>query len=471
MWFVSKKAPQPPLGMLTVANMLPGSWEKRLVDLNVKPLRDADLEWAEVVLISAMSIQRKSTEEVIARCKKAGVRTVAGGPLFTSEQENFGEVDHLVLNEAEVTLPMFLADFEKGEAKRVYTSDEWADMTEAKGQALELVDMKKYVTMGVQYSRGCPFDCEFCDISVLFGRKVRTKSTEQMVAELEELYSWGWRGGVFFVDDNFIGNAKKLKGEVLPAIIEWMKENGRPFVFQTQASINLADDEELMRMMVQAGFDSVFVGIETTNEESLEECNKRQNTNRDMLESVKSIQRAGLQVTAGFIVGFDNDTEGVFDRMATFIQKSGIVTAMVGLLNAPRHTRLHRRLEKEGRLLKDMTGDNTDGSMNFVPKMDRRKLMEGYRRLVEKLYTPGRYYERVRKCLKEYRIPRKRYTGVKASHVGAFLKSIVRLGILGRERYQYWKLFVWTLVRRPRSFPTAMTLAIHGFHYRRFFRV
>lgn len=391
--------------------------------------------------------------------------------MFTSEPESFGEVDHLVLNEAEQTLPVFLEDFARGEAKRVYRSEAWAELGETVEPAWALAEIKQYATMSIQYSRGCPFDCEFCDISVLYGRKVRTKGVEQIIVELEGLLARGWRGSVFFVDDNFIGNAGRLKREVLPRMIEWMKSKGMPFSFQTQASINLADDEELMRLMVEAGFTSVFVGIETTNEDALVECNKVQNTKRDMLSSVKAMQQAGLEVTAGFIVGFDHDTEGVFEKMATFIQQSGIVTAMVGLLNAPRHTRLYRRLEKEGRLLSDMSGDNTDGSMNFVPKMEHGKLMEGYRRLTRKLYSPGKYYARVRRYLREYRLPKQRHRGVKASHVGALLKSMVRLGIMGRERFQYWRLFVWTLIRRPRMFPTAMTLAIHGFHYRRFFRV
>jgi radical SAM superfamily enzyme YgiQ (UPF0313 family) len=367
--FISKKAVFPPLGLLTVAALLPREFEARLVDMNVEPLKDRDIEWADYVFISAMSIQRDSAVEVISRCRSLGAKTVAGGPLFSSEFEDFAEVDHLVLNEAEVTMPPFIRDLEAGRAQRLYTSDELPSMALAPVPRWELLNQKKYQGMSVQFSRGCPFDCEFCNISVLYGHKVRTKSTDQTLAELESLYASGWRGNVFFVDDNFIGNKRALKRDLLPAIIEWMEKRKRPFHFNTEVSIDLSDDPELMDLMVRAGFLAVFVGIETPNEASLAECSKLQNKNRDLLACVKKIQDKGLRVQGGFIVGFDSDPVSTFDSMIAFIQKSGIVTAMVGLLNAPRGTRLHKRLVEEGRLVKRISGNNTDFTLNFIPKM------------------------------------------------------------------------------------------------------
>lgn len=465
--FISKKATHPPLGLLTVAAMLPKEWEKRLVDMNVATLRDKDLEWADFAFISAMSVQKAAAKEVISKCKKIGIKIVAGGPLFTTEYENFEDVDHLVLNEAEITLPPFLEDLRNGCAKHIYISKEPPNIEKTPVPLWELIDMKKYVSMNVQYSRGCPFDCEFCDISVLYGHKVRTKSKDQILVELESLYSQGWRGGVFFVDDNFIGNKRKLKKEILPAVIKWMEGKRHPFSFNTEASIDLSDDEELMQLMVKAGFTSVFVGIETPNEESLTECNKVQNKNRDLVACVKNIQKFGLQVQGGFIVGFDSDPPSIFERISAFIQESGIITAMVGLLNAPRDTRLYQRLVKEGRLLKDISGDNTDFTINFIPKMDYEILIKGYQRIISRIYSPKPYYERVKRFLSEYRPLQKRAFRLHFSHLGAFFKSILFLGIKDEDRIYYWKLFFWSLFRRPRLFPLAIAFAIHGFHFRK----
>ncbi|MCP4710057.1 MAG: B12-binding domain-containing radical SAM protein, partial [Planctomycetes bacterium] len=378
--FISRRATQPPLGLLTVASMLPEQWEKKLVDMNITKLRDKDIKEADLVFISAMSIQKTSALEVIACCTDAGVRTVGGGPLFTADYEEYiGKVDYLVLNEAELTLGPFLADMEKGAAKAIYRSEEYTDITATAEPLWELVDMGKYAMMNIQYSRGCPYDCEFCDIAVLFGHRVRTKTREQIISELASLLRWGWRGDVFFVDDNFIGNRTKLKREILPAIIAWMAENDNPFTFQTEVSIDLADDEELMEMMVRAGFNSVFVGIETTHEASLKECNKGHNCDRNMSDCVKSIHQSGLRVTAGFILGFDNDPPSIFEKITGFIQQSGIVSAMIGLLNAPRHTRLYQRLVQEGRLLNNGNGDNMGFSLNFKPMMDHGTLIQGYK--------------------------------------------------------------------------------------------
>jgi radical SAM superfamily enzyme YgiQ (UPF0313 family) len=467
--FISKKASLPPLGLLTVAAMLPPEWEQRLLDLNVKKLTDDDLRWADYVLLSAMSIQKESTLSVIARCKALGVKVIAGGPIFTANPEEFGDVDHLVLNEAEITLPLFLEDLKLGKPHRIYTSPRWADLADTPAPRFDLLTMRKYASMNIQYSRGCPFDCDFCNITVLYGRMPRTKSAEQVIAELNALYAKGWRSSVFFVDDNFIGNKGKLKKELLPAIIRWMEERNNPFNLYTEVSINLADDEELMQLMVRAGFDQVFVGIESPNEESLAECSKLQNRNRDLIASVKKIQKAGLEVQAGFIVGFDKDPASIFERLTEFIQESGIVTAMVGLLNAPTGTKLYHRLKQEGRLVKAATGDNTDFSINFIPKMSNETLLNGYRSILQTIYSPKHYYARVKKFLKEYRPSQKRGIRLPLTHIMAGFKSAVRLGIIGKERYHYWKLFFWSLFRKPRLLPLALTFSIYGFHFRKVF--
>lgn len=463
--FVQKKASSPPLGLLTVAAMLPQGWAKRLVDVNVTPLTDADLAWADYAFISGMTVQRESAYRLIDRCKAAGVKVVAGGPLFASEYEQFTAVDHFVLNEAELTLPLFLADLARGKPARIYTTPEFADIRQTPVPLWELLDLKRYATMSIQYSRGCPYNCDFCNVTALFGHRPRTKTAAQIIAELDSLYNLGWRGKVFFVDDNLIGNKKALKTELLPALIAWQKgKKGIPF--HTEASINLADDARLMEMMREAGFDMVFIGIETPDEAGLAECSKNQNKNRDLVADVKRIQRAGLQVQGGFIVGFDTDTSTIFQRQIDFIQNSGIVTAMVGLLQAPPGTKLYERLKQEGRLLERLSGDNVDGSTNIIPAMNLDTLRAGYRSILQYIYAPEPYYRRVKTFLQEYRPPR--FQGsLEPEYVWAFFRSIYRLGILGRERGHYWKLLIWTLFRRPRLFPLAVTFAIYGHHFRK----
>jgi len=466
--FASKKAILPPLGLLTVAAMLPKSWQKRLVDMATTKLSDRDIQWADYVFISAMFIQGKSARQVIDRCKKFGTKVVAGGPLFTSAPEYYTDVDHLVLNEAEVTLPLFLKDLEDGCPGRMYRTKGRADISRTPIPLWELTAPKKYALMPIQYSRGCPFDCDFCDVTTLFGHQIRTKTKQQMLAELDSLYSMGWREQVFIVDDNFIANKAKLKAEILPAMIDWMQQHKYPFSFNTQASINIADDEELMRLMATAGFDCVFIGIESPSEDALTECNKVQNIGRDMVACIKKIQNAGMQVQGGFIVGFDSDKTSVFDSLIQFIQQSGVVTAMVGLLNAPRGTKLYKRLMQENRLITDSSGDNTDFSTNFVPKMNLDELVKGYQKVVRTIYSPKQYYDRVLTFLRHYKPLSCTRVRITHTDVEAFLKSVWRLGIIGRGRLGYWKLILWSM-RSPRYFHLAVTLAIYGFHFRKVF--
>ncbi len=463
--FIRKKATSPPLGLLTVAAMLPQEWAKRLIDANVTSLTEEDLAWADYAFIGGMTVQREPARQIIARCKAAGVKVVAGGPLFTIEHEQFEEVDHFVLNEAELTLPAFLADLGRGHPKYVYTTSGFADIQKTPVPLWELVNLNRYATMEVQFSRGCPYHCDFCNVTVLLGHRPRTKTAQQIIAELSRLYDLGWRASIFFVDDNLIGNKRVLKNELLPALIEWQKDR-QGISFGTEVSINLADDQQLIQLMVTAGFSTVFIGIETPHENSLAECNKKQNINRDLVEDVKRLQHAGLQVRGGFIVGFDNDRPSIFRQQIDFIQKSGIVTAMVGLLQAPPGTRLYERLKQEGRLLDRLSGDNVDGTTNIIPKMDLVTLREGYKNLMRHIYSPKHYYQRVKTFLREYKPPK-----IKApldfEYLLAFFRSIYRLGIVDKERVYYWKLFIWTLFHRPRLFPMAITLAIFGYHFRK----
>jgi radical SAM superfamily enzyme YgiQ (UPF0313 family) len=463
--FIRKQSAMPPLGLITMAALLPREWTLRLIDTNVSALSDADLSWADMVMISGMAVQKESARQVIARCNAAGVRVVAGGPLFTAQHEQFPTVDHFVLNEAEVTLPGFLADLQAGCAKRIYRSSELADLSTTPAPLWRLLQMKHYGFMGVQYSRGCPFNCEFCDVTALFGRKPRVKHARQILAELDSLLDAGWKGPIFFVDDNLIGNKKAVRTDLLPALIEWRKMH-RTSAFNTQASINIADDPQLMQQMVSAGFDNVFIGIETPNQDSLVECGKVQNKSRDLVADVKKIQRAGMQVQGGFIVGFDSDGPSIFQRQIDFVQKSGIVTAMVGLLQAMPGTALYDRLRREGRLLDTGTGDNVNGTTNFIPTMNLDTLRAGYQSILRSLYSPRRYYQRVRTFLREYR-PAKVRTPLDRERVLAFFRSLLRIGIFGRERVYYWHLLIWTLLRRPRLFADAVTLAISGYHFRR----
>ncbi len=461
--FIRKKSSAPPLGLLTVSSMLPKHWEQRLIDLNVQSLSNKDLDWADLVFISAMTVQRDPAKRVINSCKNAGLPIVAGGPLFTMEYDQFDDVDHLVLNEAEITLPEFLSDLDQNQARRIYTTEQYPDLHKTPSPRWSLLNLNHYDSMPLQFSRGCPFNCDFCNVTALLGHRPRIKSTEQILVELDDLYNLGWRSSVFFVDDNFIGNRRYLKEELLPALARWRKGK-TGFSFNTEASINLADDDELIRLMVEAGFNKVFIGIETPDNLSLEECNKGQNVNRDLVEDVKQLQRSGLEVQGGFIVGFDSDTQTIFQRQIDFIQKSGIVTAMVGLLQAPPGTKLYERMKKENRLSGGMSGDNVDGSTNIIPQMGIEKLRIGYRYLMKQIYSPTHFYERIKTFLLEYQSPKTK-TPLTWQKFLAFFRSVYHIGIINRERRHYWDLLFWTLRERPAMFATAVTMTIYGYHF------
>jgi len=467
--FISKKASFPPLGLLTVSAMLPKDWQKKILDLNVNSLLPKDILWADYVFISAMSIQRDSVNKIITECKKHNAKIVAGGPLFSAEYEKYQHIDHLVLNEAEITLPQFLKDLEAGYPKKIYTTSEFPAITNTPVPDYQLLSFSNYASMSIQYTRGCPFACDFCEIRPLFGNKVRIKKTSQVIAELDRLYSLNWRGQVFFVDDNFIGNKHVLKNDLLPVLRDWMKEHRYPFKFNTEASINLADDEELMSLMTQSGFNSVFVGVETPEQNALEECNKVQNKNRNLLQNIKKMQQAGLQVTAGFIVGFDSDTPSVFQRQIDFIQQSGIVSAMVGLLNAPKNTGLYKRLKAENRLLNESSGNNTDSSINFIPKMNNQELLDGYKKIIKDVYSIKPFYKRVRKSLLNFKPKFKGTDSLSFPYIMAFFKSVYIIGIIHKGRSDYWKLLFWCLFRRPSMVVPAITYTIYGYHYRKIF--
>ena len=463
--FVSKKSSIPPLGLLTVAAMLPPDWELRLVDKNVERLSDEDLRWADFVMISAMIVHKESVREIVARCVALGKRVIAGGPLFTTGHEVFPEIQHFVLGEAEEIIPQVVEDMRHDRLQPIYKATGWPSLTQTPIPRWDLIDLKNYVTMSVQFSRGCPFDCEFCDIIVMNGRVPRTKTPAQLIAELEALRQRGWQEMVFIVDDNFIGDKRRTRA-LLHELVAWRRRTQAAMGFLTEASVNLADDAELCALMVEAGFTKVFVGIETPSPESIEECRKVQNR-RDLVEAVHLLQQRGLEVMGGFIVGFDSDKTDIFKRQFEFIQRSGVVTAMVGLLAALPQTRLYKRLQAEGRLETETSGNNTDGALNFKPKLNREFLQAGYRDLMKKLYEPKVYYQRVRTFLKNHKKisgPSLRLSG---ADFMAFVKSFWLLGIWYRGRVAYWGFFWSTLLRRPHQLRLAIEFAIIGYHFRR----
>ena len=464
--FEGKRCAFPPLGLLTVSALLPASWERRLVDLNVQRLRPSDIEWADMVMATAMLVQKDSLRDVVRRCKAMGKRVVLGGPYVTTTVEDLPEADHIFRGEAETTLPQFIEDLARGEAKQWYQAVERPPLSATPLAHFHLVNRKRYSAMSVQYSRGCPFSCEFCDIIEIYGRVPRTKSNQQMLAEFDTLRDLKWRGNVFIVDDNFIGNKKNVR-QLLPELAKWQKANGYPFSLITESSVNLADDEPLLESMREAGFRSVFVGIETPVEESLKEAQKSQNRG-NLLESVRKIQSYGMEVMAGFIVGFDNDPEDIFERQIDFIRKSAIPLAMVGLLNALPETQLWRRLEREGRLLGEASGNNTTCTFNFKTRMDPALLIQGYQTIMRTIYSPREYYERaldsMRRTAQESTEPQ-HYNAISA--LASLTRVLVRLGLLDRERKEFWRFVTQAMVRHRDRFAETLRLAAMGYHFRK----
>jgi len=463
--FISRRAAFPPLGLITVAAMLPKAWSLRLVDLNIENLNDSAIDWADEVFLSGMIVHADSAHEIVRRCKARGRRIIAGGPLFTTGSERFPEVDAFVLGESEEVMPRLVADLTAGRLERNYRGEGWPDITRTPSPRWDLLDLRRYATMPLQFSRGCPFNCEFCDVIVMNGRTPRIKTVEQIIGELESLRAARWDGAIFIVDDNFIGNKARIK-PVLRAMIDWRQKTRFSTTFTTEASLNLADDPELIDLMVRAGFKRVFIGIESPQPESLAECAKVQNTRRDLVAAVRTIHHAGMEVMGGFIVGFDSDRPDIFERQRRFIQEAGVVTAMVGLLTALPGTRLFQRLKEEGRILAHSTGNNLDAVLNFIPKLDRQALVEGYRALVKELYAPRDYYKRILTFLRDYK-PTGPRVRIRREDVMAFLKSLWHMGIAARGRVAYWRFLAKTLLFYRRSFSEAMGLAITGHHFRR----
>lgn len=463
--FVGRGAANPPLGLVTVAGMLPPEWSLRLVDLNCASLSDADIKWADWVFVSAMDVHRHAVGEIVQRCHGLGKKVVGGGPLFTADPAESQGVDHVVVGEAEEQVAVLVADLAAQTPAALYQAPRFPDLSLTPRPRWDLLDLSQYVTLSVQSCRGCPFDCEFCDVVALNGHKPRYKSPEQFVAELEYLRVLGWEGPVFVVDDNFIGDRRRCS-DLLHAVIAWRRETGTRMIFVTEASVNMAEHPDLLELMVAAGFKKVFLGLETPNAESLRECRKVQNLRENLTESVQTIQAAGIEVMGGFIVGFDSDEPDIFQRQFDFIQKAGVVTAMVGLLQAMPRSRLYQRLADEGRLLSRGGGDNTLGFFNFETRLDREFLESNYRKLIHRLYEPGNYYRRILTFLETYRMrgPREKLNW---RDIRAVLRSFWVMGVVHQGRMAYWRFLTTALFRHPGQIGVAFTLAILGHHYRK----
>jgi radical SAM superfamily enzyme YgiQ (UPF0313 family) len=469
---LGKRTSMPPLGLLTVAALFPENWEVRLVDMNVVPLKDEDLAWADLVLTSTMVVQRRSLREVLTRCRAIGKPVAVGGPHPTSYSAEITGADFFLLGEVEEIFPRFLSDWQAGVARPVYRPQSRPEITITPAPRFDLIDFETYGTMALQFSRGCPFDCEFCDITHLFGRAPRTKTNAQMLGELDRLYELGWRGSVFLVDDNFIGNRREAM-RLLPVVASWQRERGYPFDLFTEASVDLAKHDTLMDGMVEAGFSMVFLGIESPNPEALRRTRKVQNTCRGdddfLLRAVRRIQEKGLEVTGGFILGLDGDDREVFDAQIDFVQRAGIPVAMVGLLTAFRGSHLYTRLEHEGRLLSESTGNNVEITLNFEPELDRDVLIDGYRRVLSTLYGPRleSYFARCRTLLARLcHRPRRRPPPNRAEITG-FLRS-VRLQLFSRQGPAYAKFLAQVALTHPSQFAEAARMAIKGWHLQRF---
>jgi radical SAM superfamily enzyme YgiQ (UPF0313 family) len=464
---VDRKVLLPPLGLITVAGILPQAWELKLVDRNIRQVTESEWKWAELVIISGMIVQKDDLLSQIKEAKRRGKPVAVGGPYATSlpnEVETAG-ADYLVLDEGEITIPMFVEAVKHNEIKGTFRTLEKADVTQTPIPRYDLLEFDAYDNMSVQFSRGCPFQCEFCDIIVLYGRKPRTKTPKQLLGELEYLYNLGWRGGVFMVDDNFIGNKRNVK-LLLRELKEWMKAKDYPFSFDTEASIDLAQDEELMELMVDCSFKKVFLGIETPDESSLALTQKFQNTRDPLSESVDKITRAGLQVMAGFIIGFDGEKPGAGDRIVRFVEQTAIPMAMFSMLQALPHTALWHRLEKEGRLLNQGANINQTTLMNFVPTRPMEEIAQEYINGFWQLYDPERYLDRVYRYFMKLGVPKhsnKRRLNSKA--VSAILTLFWRQGVLRQTRWKFWRNLGHIMQHDIRLIPFYLTSCAYLEHF------
>jgi radical SAM superfamily enzyme YgiQ (UPF0313 family) len=451
--------PAAPLGLCTVAALLPQDWEIRLVDRNIETLEDRALDWADVVLTGGMLPQQLDCLEVIRIARERGKVVIVGGPDATSSPHVYREANHLVLGEGEVTIPKFLADFAAGTAQPVYKDEARANVQESPTPRFDLIKLDKYNHIGVQWCRGCPFNCEFCDIIELFGRVPRAKTNAQALKELQALYDLGYRGHVDLVDDNFIGNKKMVK-QFLPDLKRWLEERAWPFEFTTEASLNLADDPELMTMMQDVGFFAIFVGIESPDEATLYAMQKRQNTRRSIVESVQKIYRHGMFVNAGFIVGFDTEQGNVAKGIITCVEDTAIPVAMVGLLYALPNTQLTRRLATEGRLHPNFDvqpvgeGDQCTAGLNYDPCRPKVEILRDYLAVVRTIYEPTQYFGRVRRVARALDGTRRRYNPPFrrwARETKGFFRMARKLGFKSDTRRQFWTTFLDTLIHNPRA--------------------
>ena len=462
---VGRKALLPPLGLITVASLLPQEWDYKLVDRNVRQVMIAEWQWADLVLLSGMIVQKDDMLLAIQEAHAHGKRVAIGGPYATSLPEEVAAADYRILDEGEITIPMFVEAISRGETSGTFRTEEKAAVTETPIPRYDLLDLEVYDNMSVQFSRGCPFQCEFCDIIVLYGRKPRTKEPKQLLKELDYLYNLGWRNGVFMVDDNFIGNKRNVK-LLLKELKEWMRARDYPFSFDTEASVDLANDPELMDLMAECNFKKVFLGIETPDETSLSLTQKFQNTRDPLTESVDKITRNGLHVMAGFIIGFDNEKSGAGNRIVKFVEQTGIPMAMFSMLQALPNTALWHRLEKEGRLL-DMGGNiNQTTLMNFVPTRPIEDIASEYVNGFYKLYDPKTYLNRTFRYFMKLGVPRhstKRKIDRKS--IKALLTILWRQGILRETRWQFWGNLVRVLLRSPKLIPSYFVACAYLEHF------
>ncbi len=465
---IDRKALLPPLSLITVAAILPQEWEFKLVDRNIREIKESEWDWAELVIISGMIVQREDLLSQIKKAKKRGKTVAVGGPYATSTPEQLQDtgVDYLVLDEGEITLPMFVAALERGESSGVFRTTEKPDVTKTPIPRYDLLEFEAYNNMSVQFSRGCPFQCEFCDIIVLYGRKPRTKTPQQLLSELQKLYDLGWRGSVFMVDDNFIGNKRNVK-LLLKELKVWMQERDYPFSFLTEASVDLAKDDELMRLMIDCGFKQVFLGIETPDEASLSLTQKFQNTRDPLSESVDKITKVGLQVMAGFIIGFDGEKPGAGDRIVRFVEQTAIPLAMFSMLQALPNTALWKRLEQEGRLLDvEVVDINQTTLMNFVPTRPIEEIAQEYVEGFLTLYEPKVYLERIFRYFMKLGTPRSSTKRkLDRQSIPPLLTICWRQGIVRNTRWKFWINLIKLIQHNPKIVPLYLSSCAEIEHF------